>query len=69
MTTTEVYNTIDTRQNDNTADFESINFENKLTNRISENGGGEGDVIKRVVVPLSPLKTFWFAFKISLLNY
>lgn len=57
MTTTEVYNTIDTRQNDNTADFESINFENKLTNRISENGG-DGDVIKRVVVPLSPLKTF-----------
>lgn len=58
MTTTEVYNTIDTRQNDNTADFESINFENKLTNRISENGGGDGDVIKRVVVPFSPLKTF-----------
>lgn len=58
MTATEVYNTIDTRKNDNTADFESINFENKLTNRTSANGGGDGDVIKRVVVPLSHLKTF-----------
>ena len=46
MTTIEVYNTIETRQNDNTTDFESINFENKLTNRIPANGGGDGDVIK-----------------------